>query len=521
MKKRNQDFIVFSLCGGLLSTMGYAQAENTLLTDLTNGDPFFYTSDQYVKPGDKMEAVMGAGRPSKTHSAIPHLPVYFGYMNTNSTYRFVNVAEQVFTLIGEGKHGIWRTQESGMIREYLKKGSIGVREGADLMAPESQKIISANYAAYLPDEGWSGYKYPDEKFAADGSLNYIDLPISHPKYQGKYAKHTPIDLPIWYCTFSESDYPYAQQAMNFAFAQPGANQIGPLGKRAGLDVKELYTQVLRLDHLPDARSWVNVGQPGKDNLHVKWEAVDSNKTKAEYYLVERPFFNHPFLFLTAIYHNPDNADHSYLRPEGAYFDSIKSAVKARKIKTVVTKQPRFWLENGKLAKSNGLPVYGVHHPNRLAYGAGGACPLKGGDWGRYPEVSGGSGWPTQYEEITPLCDAVLLDVKFFANLDGRTWHDASKYLANAGAGEKKVTYQMQSGKYGEFTDPYNKKHGFANPDAMDVPTALTLTYPSIQSPVGYNKPPKLAGIAGPVPTEGSTCRPVINKAFDDKGVMVK
>ena len=78
------------------------------LTDLTGGDPFYYTSDRDP-------------RPSTTHSKIPHLPVYMGYMQTNDTYRFVNVAEQVFTMTGEGKHGLWRVQENGMIREYRRR----------------------------------------------------------------------------------------------------------------------------------------------------------------------------------------------------------------------------------------------------------------------------------------------------------------------------------------------------------------------------------------------------------------
>lgn len=476
------------------------------LTDLTNGDPFFYTSDQNIKPEDKQKELLGVGRPNKTHSQIPHLPVYMGYMNTNTTYRFVNVAEQVLTMIGEGKHGLWRIQENGTVREYLKKGAAGLPQDADLMAKANMDIITQNYSSYLPDESWSGYKYPDEKLTKDGKLNFIDLPINHPKYQGKYDKHAPIDLANWYCTMSENDYPYAQQVMNFAFSQPGANQIGPLGKRAGLDVNENYTKVIRLNHLPDARSWVNVGQKGKDNLHVKWEAVDTTKTNVEYYLVERPFFNKPYLFITAVYDNKDNADHRYVRPDGAYFDSIKGDHK--KLKTQVTAQPRFHLENGKLEKAVGLPIYGVHHPNRASFGGGGACPLKGGDWGRYPQTTGGSGWPTQYEEVTPLCDSVLVDIKFYSNLDGRDWNDPNKYLANAGVGTQSVTYKMQPGHYGEFTDSYNVKRGIKNAESQSVPSELTLTYPTVSTPVSYVKPPKLQFSDRMVPSEATACRPV-------------
>lgn len=502
---------VFPFCVALALPAAVAHAGDRMdLTDLTQGDPFFYTSDQNIKADDKQKELLGIGRPNKTHSQIPHLPFYIGYMNTNSTYRFVTVAEQVFTMIGEGKHGLWRVQENGTVREYLKKGATGLPENADLLAKENQDLITQNYSSFLPQESWSGYKYPDEKLSKDGKLNYIDLPINHPKYQQKYAGHAPIDLANWYCTMSENDYPYAQQAMNFAFNQPGANQIGPLGKRAGLDVKENYTKVLRLNPLPDARSWVNVGQKGKDNLHVKWEAVDASKTNVEYYLVERPFFNKPYLFVTAVYDNKDNADHRYVRPEGAYYDSIKN----KKLKTKVTSQPRFHLENGKLGKAVGLPIYGVHHPNRAVFGGGGACPLKGGDWGRYPQTTGGSGWPTQYEEVTPLCDSVLVDIKFFSNLDGRDWNDATKYLANAGVGTKTVTYKMQPGNYGVFTDPYNTKRGVKNADSQEVPGELTVTYPSVNPPASYVKPPKLELTDRMVPSEATTCRPVHQASFE-------
>ena len=332
------------------------------LSDLTQGDPFFYTSDQDIKEDDRQKALVGTGRPDKTHSQIPHLPFYTGYMNTNYTYRFVNVAEQVFTMIGEGKHGLWRVQESGTVREYLKKGASGLPENADISDPANLETIAHEYSAYLPEESWSGYKYPDQRLTKDGHLNFIDLPITHKKYNGKYVEHAPIDLPNFYCTMSGNDYPYAQQAMNFAFNQPGANQIGPLGKRAGLDIKENYTKVLRLKHLPDARSWVNVGQPGEDALHVKWEAIDASQTNVEYYLVERPFFNKPYLFVTAVYDNKDNEDFHYVRPEGKYYDAIKDENPG--LKTTVTAQPRFHLENGQLGKAVGLSIYGVHHPNR-------------------------------------------------------------------------------------------------------------------------------------------------------------
>lgn len=491
---------------GLLTTNAFAE-DTVKLADLTTGDPFFYTSDQVIEENDGQSTFMGAGRPTTTHSGIPHLPFYMGYMNTNYTYRFVTVAEQVLTMIGEGKHGLWRVQEDGTVREYLKPGAIGLKEGADIFAKDSLPIIDEQYASFLPG-GPSIYKYPDQMLTEDMKLNYIDIPITHPKYRGQYREHPPIELPNFYCTMSGPDYPYARQAMDFAFSQPGANKVGPLGRRAGLDIKENYTKTLRLNHLPDARSWVNVGQEGKDKLHVKWKAIDTNQTKAEYYLVERPFFGTPYLFLTAVFDDEDSRDFAYIRPHGAYYESLVN--NGVDLKTTPTPQPRFHLEKGGTGKPAGLPIYGVHHPNRAAFDAGGACPLKGGDWGRYPETSGGSAWPTHYEEVTPACDAILTDIKFYANLDGQDWDDEDKYLANAGSGSDTVTYTVQPGEYGVFEDKYNVDRGIENPDSQYVPEHLTVTYPSHAPAVSYVPVPDTEIGRSMIPAQGTSCRPVVS-----------
>lgn len=492
----------------ILAGIGPAMAaEGVNLADLTAGDPFYYTADQDIKEGDGQSEMLGLGRPDRTHSGIPHLPVFMGYMNTNYTYRFVTIAEQVLTMIGEGKHGLWRVQDNGTVREYLKPGATGLADGEDPLADGNLDAVTNDYAAFLPEAGWDGYRYPEQRVDDDGRLAYIDLPITHPKYQDRYQQHEPIDLPNFYCTMSGADFPYAQLAMDFAFAQDGANQVGPLGRRAGLDIRENYTNVLRLDHFPDARSWVNVGVDGEDALHVNWQPVDVGATNVEYYLVERPFFNKPYLFLTAVFENDDNDDFSYVRPDGAYWDSL--ADRQEGLKTDLTQEPRFHLEGGELAAAKGLPLYGVHHPNRAAYDAGGACPLKGGDWGHYPDPSGGAGWPTNYEEVTPLCDAVLVDIKFYANLDGRDWNDAYKYLANAGAGTRELTYHVAPGDYGTFVDPYNVARGATNPDAMSVPAEITLTYPTVEPPVAYATPEARPGRqAQMLPSPSTSCRPI-------------
>jgi len=172
----------FALFHGLIAEDVYFQ-----LDDL---DPFFYSG----APGTQMGV-----DPLKTNSDIPHLPVFFGYMGTHGTYRFLSVAEQVFTVIGEGKHGLWRIQESGLIREYRASGKQGLPEGSDISSQDNLDTISSNYASYLPEESWGGYKYPDQQVDSEHGLNWVDLPINHPKYNGKYDDHVPIDLSHWYC----------------------------------------------------------------------------------------------------------------------------------------------------------------------------------------------------------------------------------------------------------------------------------------------------------------------------------
>ena len=265
---------------------------------------------------------------------------------------------------------------------------------------------------YLPQESWAGYKLPNHQVDELG-LTYIDLPTHHAKYGANYAQALMVDLPHWYCTLSSFRYPYAKKAIEFAFAQQGANKIVPLGMRAGLNVRQNFLNVLRLTLFPDARSWVNVGTASE----VDWQAVDGEAMGAEYYLYERSFFNERYVFIAAIFDDVAHQTMPYVRPDGAYYEHLKQRGLTPKNATV-TLNPWFNLENGERAKATGTHVYGVHHPDRASYDGGGACPMRGGDYADYPKTSGGAGWPTNYEEVTPLCDAVLLDIKLTANLDG-------------------------------------------------------------------------------------------------------
>ena len=98
---------------------------------------------------------------------------------------------------------------------------------------------------------------------------------------------------------------------------------------------------------------------------------------------------------------------------------------------------------------------------------GGGCPTKGGDSSSYPWGNPGSAWMTNYEEVTPLCDAILLDLRFWANL-GHDMDDPYVKIGNSGAKYNKsevVEYLIQSNVYGRFTDPYNVNK--TNPDLLD------------------------------------------------------
>ncbi|MGH8503507.1 MAG: hypothetical protein ACREVE_13745, partial [Gammaproteobacteria bacterium] len=312
----------------------------------------------------------------------------------------------------------------------------------------------------------------------------------------------------YYCTMSEADYPKARAALNFAFAQPAANEVGPLGVRAGLDIRENYTKVLRLESLPDARIWVNTLSTHK----ALWEEIDTSKTEAEIYLVERPFFNEEFLFLIAVFDDkPVNGSHSYVRPDGPYYAHLVARGLESKFKTEIIEQPKFHTietkRSGKkvpggLEEVHGTRLYGVHHPGTLTIQAGSGCPSVGGDFG---EDYYGAAWPTNYQEITPVCDGVLIDVKFFANLDGATWRDEAKNLANntgsrngdgttVQPGELFKNYVIDTtvqpirepGHYGVVTDPYLAEIGFTSPEEFISNGFEVLEFPDARDQVRCN-----------------------------------
>lgn len=484
---------------------------HSLTQDLNSLHPFYYNGGDETKTTD---------------SGIPHLPAYYGQMQTNNTYRFFNVNEMVATMVGEGKHGLWRYQDNGTVREYIEQGAGGIHPSADILDPDAATLalLQSDYSHLTSHPNFGGYVADGNQVndngtpgdSSDDFLNYVDLPVSHAKYDAKpdggYDNHVPIDLPGWYCTMSGPEYENARESVRFAFAQPGANVVGPLGARAGLDVKENYLNVLRLDHFPDARSWVNVSG---DRDQIGWERVDTNRTLAEYYLVERPFFNEEYLFIVAVYadSHPYGRNFSYIRPDGPYYEHLMARkqngedlpwfnTRLRKVfPTFATlEEGANYAVNGKFQRKRGRStpsnLYGVHHPGGKTI-ANGACPAMGGDFGAGYY---GAAWPNNYQEITPLCDAVMVDIKFWANLDGESWDSKTKYLPNATIDGQQNTgdqdndgnpltrgYTDIPGVYGAYTDTYLTDKGINNPEQFTGTGTQDKAFESSQDAVGYEE----------------------------------
>ena len=83
-------------------------------------------------------------------------------------------------------------------------------------------------------------------------------------------------------------------------------------------------------------------------------------------------------------------------------------------------------------------------------------------------------------------------------------------------GTEKVTYKMQPGHYGIFSDPYNTSRGIENTESQDLPAELTVTFPTAEPPVGFVKPAVSNVVKGMVPSEFSTCRPVLQASLVEK-----
>ena len=153
---------------------------------------------------------------------MPHDPSASGFMATHGTHRFLAIHEQTALLVGEGKHGVWRIQENGFVRVYRENGKEGIppekKEGViDLEGKVEVKeetkeqdeeinrlydILEENYLNIDYKHKNFNYAFGDNEISEESEgryLNWIDLPIFHPKFGGKYEDHVPIDLPAYFC----------------------------------------------------------------------------------------------------------------------------------------------------------------------------------------------------------------------------------------------------------------------------------------------------------------------------------
>lgn len=418
---------------------------------------------------------------------MPFMPALDGNFQTHNTYRFLTVREQVLTVIGEAKHGMWRIQDNGLVRLYRKFGTTGVPIGADVYDSSLQAAITSDYKPVLIPGletgdigGWAGYRYFQDA-DGDGQAAFVDIPIYHPYFKSSYGNHPVIDLPDWYCNMSGANFTDAKIVWDYASKQPNANIVGPLDKRAGLDVKEHYSNIIKFDLFPDARMWVQVGlgdaskdifdqsdiDDGNMSMDVAYRALDTSKVDYEIYLIERTFFNVPYMFITIVMDNKDNDHMKYTRPAGLYWDKlVEKGLVGDELKIDMTYDPEMPVIEGgeKVMKTmRYTPFYGMNHLDRPHDDdSGGWCRQKGGDWGSYPTNPGESGFPNQYEEATPVCDGLVVDIKMYANLDAPRWDSPTFQLQNAGTNENPQVYLGEGNKYGDFTYPYLVKNGFEN-----------------------------------------------------------
>ena len=158
----------------------------------------------------------------------------------------------------------------------------------------------------------------------------------------------PQELSIMVCSFlnlvffqmSSPDFPHIGQTWHIIKAQPTANKVGPLGKRAGVDIRENFNDVVRFHLFDDAGLWANIGQGNyttdkmmrnlrdmkKINQTVSYQRVDQSKVDVEVYIMERAYHNAPETYLSMLLVMHDKTaetEQSYIRPDGQYYEGLK------------------------------------------------------------------------------------------------------------------------------------------------------------------------------------------------------
>ena len=196
---------------------------------------------------------------------------------------------------------------------------------------------------------------------------------------------------------------------------------------------------------------------------VDYQAVNLDEYDYEIYLYEKSFFNAPHLFIAIVMEHKTEKVFEYIRKDGFYWNQLQDKYSGKELTSInskITFNPPITVQFANGTQENRtvfpIPLYGHHNIDRSAFHMnGGACPSKGGDWASYPWGDAGAGWPINYQEITPLCDGLAIDIKLWTNLFVETWSDPKLFLGNAGLGGARVIhYKIDGNVYGEFTDPY-------------------------------------------------------------------
>ena len=253
----------------------------------------------------------------------------------------------------------------------------------------------------------------------------------------------------------------------------------------------------------DANIWANTGDSpiteyrsikDRQRRNIKYKAVDSSSYDTEIYLYEKPLFNKPRLFVAVVMERKGQRQFDYIRKDGAYWDAVFQKFNDKAYMQGIKDRPTYNYQMRVVDGDNAKPdvyskavqptsLYNIHNVNRPSFNlTGGACPSKGGDLARYPWGDAGAGWPNNYQEITPLCNALAIDVKLWNNLFAlKSWTDPDLGIANpAVLKDGKIReYVMDANVYGRYSDPYLIKEKAENPHMVNLtPDGKIVTKPA-------------------------------------------
>ena len=92
------------------------------------------------------------------------------------------------------KESVLDLREKAAVKTETKEEDESINRSLDILV-HNYKAIDGNVRKEFE------YTFGKEVYEPGGKewLNWIDLPIYHAKFGGKYKDHDPIDLPLYYC----------------------------------------------------------------------------------------------------------------------------------------------------------------------------------------------------------------------------------------------------------------------------------------------------------------------------------